>query len=68
MLLRRIKEKRSKIFFLANKRVLVFQIKLRAQNYWNYSFLSSYPNNFAIQIQTTQNRQLKLYRNAIGLV
>ena len=42
-------EKNVKRNFLANSRVLIFQIKLRAQNYWNYTFLSLDVNNFANQ-------------------
>ena len=48
MLLCRNREKCKK-FFLAKSRVLIFQIKLRTQNFCNYSFLSLYLNNFASQ-------------------
>ena len=42
-------EKNKTRNFLAKSRVLIFQIKLRTQNYCNYSFLSLYLNNFASQ-------------------
>ena len=34
---------------LVTTRVLIFQIKLRTQNYCNYSFLSLFYHNFASQ-------------------